>query len=357
LRNELDAADTDLEVVGERPMKRMTRMTRMTPITKSAIALLALLLLETTAFDASAAGPGLAVEPSELPAKARTSLKNDIDKARIETPDLFRQVQDVANHAAELDAGARRPGVPLTLHFKLLGPRALMPMLELLAFDGHAPTDLTPTARAALRVGLVEAVGIIRDARAVPVLSRIALRERDVDMTRASADALGRIGTNDAYDALLAALASADSNSSATTGTSTGSSERVQALLAGVGSSRRIDAATLLAKRLDHESSHPDAATAKAIAKALGTAGNAWAWKTLASRADEATVREIAARALVKAYVAYPGEARVAAMNALLVVDDPHTNALVAAARSGASVDEAGALDALSSRLAKNPTR
>jgi hypothetical protein len=234
-----------------------------------------------------------------------------------------------------------------------------MPMLELLAFDGHTSTDLTPMARAALRVGLVEAVGIIRDARAVPVLSRIALRDRDVDMTRASADALGRIGTNDAYDALLAALASADSNASTgtTTGTTTGSSERVQALLAGVGSSRRIDGATLLAKRLDRESSHPDAATAKAIAKALGTAGNAWAWKTLASRADEATVREIAARALVKAYVAYPGEARSAAMNALLVVDDPHTNALVAAARSGASVDEAGALDALSSRLAKNPTR
>jgi hypothetical protein len=333
---------------------RMPRTNRMTRMTKPAVALLALLLLGTTAFDAAAAGPGLAVEPSELPAKARTALKIDIDKARIETPDLFRQVQDVASRAAELDAGSRRPGVPLTMHFKVLGPRALMPMLELLAFDGHTSTDLTPMARAALRVGLVEAVGIIRDARAVPVLSRIALRERDVDMTRASADALGRIGTNDAYDALLAALASAESHSSAST--STGSSERVQALLAGVGSSRRVDGATLLAKRLDHESSRPDAATAKAIAKALGTAGNAWAWKTLANRADEATVREIAARALVKAYVAYPGEARIAAMNALLVVDDPHTNALVAAARSGASVDEAGALDALSSRLAKNPT-
>jgi hypothetical protein len=331
-------------------MKRTTRMTRMT--------LLAVLFLATaattatTAFDASAAVPGLAVDAAELPAKARTSLKSEIDKARIETPDLFRQVQDVANRAAELDASARRPGVPLTMSFKLLGPRALMPMLELLAFDGRAPNDLTPTARAALRVGLVEAVGIIRDPRAVPVLSRIALRDRDVDMTRASADALGRIGTTDAYDALLAALGAADT----AVATSSGSNERVHALLAGVGSSRRIDAATLLAKRLDRDASHSDVATAKAVAKALGTAGNAWAWKTLANRADEATVREIAARALVKAYVAYPGEARIAATNALLVVDDPHTEALVAAARSGASVDEASALDALSARLAKNPT-
>lgn len=334
-------------------MKRLDRMNRMNRMTKPTVALLSALLLATTTFDASAAGPGLAVDASELPTKVRASLKTDIDKARIETPELFRQVQDIANRAGEVDAGSRRPGVPLTMHFKLLGPRALMPMLELLAFDGRAPSDLTPTARAALRVGLVEAVGIIRDARAVPVLARIALRERDIDMTRASADALGRIGTNDAYDALLAALASADSAASA----GNGSTERVHALLAGLGSSRRVDAATLLARRLDRESSHPDAATAKAIAKALGTAGNAWAWKTLTNRGDEATVREIAARALVKAYVAYPGEARIAATNALLVVDDPHTTALVAEARLAASVDEAGALDALSARLQKNPTR
>ncbi|MEA2753342.1 MAG: hypothetical protein QOI41_7485 [Myxococcales bacterium] len=326
-------------------MKHLNRMMKPT------LSLWTALLLATTAFDASAAG--LAVDRSELPAKARASLESDVDKARIETPDLFRQVQDIAKRAGELDAGSRRPGMPLTMHFKVLGPRALMPMLDLLAFDGRAPSDLTPTARAALRVGLVEAVGIIRDERAVPVLSRIALRERDVDMTRASADALGRIGTNDAHAALLAALASADSAASA----GNGSSERVHALLAGFGSSRRLDATTLLAKRLGGDASRPDAATAKALAKALGTAGNAWAWKTLTNRTDEAAVREIAARALVKAYVTYPGEARTAAMNALLVVDDSHTASLVAEARLNASSDEAAALDALSAKLAKNPTR
>jgi hypothetical protein len=232
------------------------------------------------------------------------------------------------------------------MHFKVLGQRALMPMLELLAFEGHAPADLTPSARAALRVGLLEAVGIIRDARAVPVLARVALRERDVDTTRASADALGRIGTDEAFGALVAALESADAAGAA-------SGERVQALLLGVGSSRRIDGATLLAKRLD---AHPDPATAKAAAKALGTAGNAWAWKTLASRTDEGAVREIAARALVKAYVGYAGEARTAASNALMVVDDVHTAALVTEARRTASADQTAALDELTARLAANPT-
>ncbi len=330
-------------------MKRTMKRTML--MTKLALTLLAGFALATTTLDASAAG--LALDASELSAKSRSSLKADIDKARLETPELFRQVEDIAKHAGELDAGSRRPGAPLTMHFKLLGPRALMPMLELVAWAAHAPVDLAPSARAALRVGLVEAVGIIRDARAVPLLARIALRERDVDMTRASADALGRIGTDDAYEALLAALASANA---AAAGSDSGS-DRVRALLAGIGSSRRVDGATLLAKRLERGPSQPDAAAAKALAQALGTAGNAWAWKTLRSRTDEGAVREIAARALVKAYLAYPGEARTAATNALLVVDDPHTTALVTDARRAASTDEATALDALTAKLAKNPTR
>jgi hypothetical protein len=319
-------------------------MKTMNEMMKLSLGLVAALALATTTVDASAAG--LAVDSAELAAKSRSSLKADIEKARVETPDLFRQVYDIAKHAGELDASARRQGTPLTMHFKVLGNRALMPMLELLAFDGHAPADLTPSARAALRVGLIEAVGIIRDARAVPVLARIALRERDVDTTHASADALGRIGTDEAFDALVTALESAD--------TTTPGGERVLALLAGVGSSRRVDGTKLLAKRLD---ARPDAVTAKALAKALGVAGNAWAWKTLASRTDEATVRELAARALVKAYVGYAGEARTAASNALLVVDDAHTAALLTEARRTASSDQATALDELAAKLAKNPTR
>lgn len=314
---------------------------------KLSLGILAAIALATTAAAASAASGGLAIEASDLPAASRSSLVADIEKARVEVPDLFRQVHDIARRAGEIDASSRRPGAPLTMHFKVLGPRALMPMLEMLAFDSHTPEGLTASARAALRVGLVEAVGIVRDARAVPVVARIALRERDVDMTRASADALGRIGTDEAFAALVTAVESAEK------GTTPGG-ERVLALLAGVGSSRRVDGVNLLAKRLD---AHPDAATAKAIAKALGTAGNAWAWKTLASRTGEATVREIAARALVKAYVAYSGEARMAASNALLVVDDAHTASLIADARRVASPDQAALLDDLAVRFAKNPTR
>lgn len=330
----------------------------MNTVLKLGLGLVAVLALASVAERASAQSAvpanrtGVAIAAGDLAAKTRSSLEADIARARVETPELFRQVYAVAEHAGAIDAGSRRPGAPLTMHFKVLGPRALMPMLEMLAFDGHAPADLTATARAALRVGLVEAVGIVRDGRAVPILTRIALRERDVDMTRASADALGRIGTDEAYTALVAALASAESRAGTTRDAHEG--ERVLALLAGVGSSRRVDGVKLLATRLDAQ---PDAVTARALAKSLGTAGNAWAWRTFTNRTDEATVREGAARALVKAYVAYSGEARSTAANALLVVDDAHTPALLAEARRTASADQAAALDDLGARLAKNPTR
>ena len=314
---------------------------------KLSLGFCAVLVLALTSVDASAAG--LAVDANELAAKSRSSLKADIDRARVETPELFRQVYDIAKHAGELDAASRKPGVPLTMHFKVLGNRALMPMLELLAFDGHAPSDLTPSAQSALRVGLLEAVGIVRDARAIPVLARVAFRERDAETTRASADALGRIGTDDAFAALVAALDSADAP-----GSTTGGTERINALLAGVGSARRIDGTKLLAKRLD---AHPDAITAKAIAKALGVAGNAWAWKTFTNRTDEATVRELAARALVKTFLDYTGEARTAATTAILVVDAAQTPALINDARRAASADQLVALDDLAAKLAKNPTR
>lgn len=317
----------------------------MKTLIKLSLGMVAVLALAMTSADASAAG--LVVDANELAANTRTSLKADIEKARAETPELFRQVYDVAKHAGEIDAASRKPGIPLTLHFKTLGNRALMPMLEMLAFDGHAPADLTPSAQAALRVGLIEAVGIVRDARALPVLARIALRERDVDMTRAAADALGRLGSDEAYASLVTALDAADAVSAS-------GGDRVRALLAGIGSARRVDGTKLLAKRLD---AHPDEATAKSLAKALSSAGNAWAWKTLSSRTDEGAVREIAARALVKAYVAYTGEARGAASNALLVVDDAHTTALIAEAKRAASADQIAALDDLAARFARNPAR
>ena len=295
------------------------------------------------------------IDASELAPAARSALTSDVARARTETPELFRQVADVAKKANELDGASRLPGAPLTMHFKPLGPRALLPMLDMLAFGTNVPSDLTSTAKSALRVGLVEAVGIVRDARAVPVLAKLALKESsDAELTRAAADALGRIATDDAIVALTTALTAAETSPAVES-----RGERYHALLMGLGASRRPDAVGLLAKKLDAK---PSEATAQAIAKSLGVAGNAWAWKTFADRTHEANVRSSAARSLVRIYVAYAGDARSAAAKALLVVDSADTPALIADARKAAAASSSAqdvqrALDDLSVRLSKNPTR
>src|SRR5690606_19675010 len=109
--------------------------------------------------EASAAGAGL--DASALDPKTRAELRAEIDAARAATPELFKTVADVAARARELDAAARARGVPLTMYFKPLGNRALHPMLDVLVFDARTPNDLPASARAALRLGLIEAIGAI----------------------------------------------------------------------------------------------------------------------------------------------------------------------------------------------------
>lgn len=292
--------------------------------------------------DASAAG--LALDAGALPPKARTELLQEIARAKTDVPELVKEVRNIAAHARELDERSRRPGSPLTLPLKALGPRAFGPMIELLAFDAASARDLPSSPAAALRLGLLEAVGIIRDARAVPVFALVLERSSDHDTTRAAAEGLARIGTDDAF----AILASAAQKARGT--------ERERAILSGMHDCRREAAAKLLATRLD--ASDVDAATARVLVKSLGGIGNAWAWRTLPSQAEQAPTRATAARALVRAYVRFgEGEVREAAAKALLVVDDPSTPTLVAEAKRSANGDALAALGALEKRLAKNPTR
>jgi hypothetical protein len=300
------------------------------------------LLVASSATTASAAG--IALDANALPATTRTELSKEIARANAEVPDLVRQVRDVAAHARDLDAGSRLPGAPLTMHFKSLGPRAFGPMVELLAFDARAAKDLSGTAAVALRLGLIEALGIIRDARAVPVFTQLLDgRGSDFDTQRAAAEGLARIGTDDALAALKASFASGRG------------ADHERAILSGLHDARREAAAKLLAAKLD--AADTDEATAKIAAKSLGGVGNAWAWKTVSqSRNEETATRALAARALVKTYVRFSGEARDQAAKSLLVVDDPSTSSLVAEAKKTANADTLRALTALEQRLAKNPT-
>lgn len=302
---------------------------------------LALALLVGSAGAAHARG--LLLDASELAPEVRAALVRDAARARVETPVLARQVDDVIAHAKATDDAARLPGMPMTRAFRGLGPRALPTLLERLALDAHLPADVGPRAERALLLGLVEAAGMVRDERALPVLERALTKAGDAELTRALVEALARIGTDRAAHVAEAVLARTDAHDEA----------RVLAILDAMGTFKRLDVTRLLASRLDAGPSDPGART---LCRALGRAANAWAWRTLSDRHDEQATRALAARSLLGAFVRHEGDVRQAAEKALLIVDAPDMAVLLAEARR-TSPNAARSLDALSAKLRANPTR
>lgn len=290
----------------------------------------------------AAAAPGLAVDSTKLAPSHRATLRANVDKARLADPAAFHDVREIVGHAREADKHARGRKAANSLRLAGLGTRALMPMLELVALDAPPLAAGETTAdRASVTRDVIEAIGLLHDVRAMPVLVAILERDSDAATTRTAAEAVARLDTDQAANVLVADVEKA-------------TGDRATAILSGMGSCHRTLVARTLAARL---AAHPDDAAAHQIVKSLGHAGSAWAWKTLSDRSEEAATREIAARSLVTVFVQYGGEVREAAAKALMVVDDTHTDALIEAARRGASAETAVALDELARRFASNPTR
>lgn len=304
--------------------------------------LFALAMTAASANASAAPKAGLVIDQAVLTPTVSLNLKSDIDRAKLKNLAAFKAVNEVALRADELDKQSRRPGMPLTNQFKSLGADALMPMLEMLAVDGAVVTQ-SPTAKKALETGLVEAVGLLKDAKALPVLTAILARSKDATMTFVAADAIAKLGSDEAVSTLTAALKGADAT-------------RSREILHGLGSAHRLSAVQTIASALD---AHPDADTAALLAKSLGHSANAWAFKALGQTgaAEQAPSRDAAARSLMKAFLGYEGEARSAALKALLVVDASSTTTLINEARKGASPAQLAALDELASRFASNPSR
>jgi HEAT repeat protein len=289
------------------------------------------------------AAEGVVIAPGRIPAAARAKLLAQIESARQTSPAAFAAVAEVRAQVPELDAQKRGRLAAVTPILKAIGPGALFPMLAELAVDAPARGDRTETAWAAWRIGLLEAVGSIRDARSEDVLIAILESpETDFAVVKAAAEALGKVGSDRAA-AKLVLFAKATGPKQA-------------AVLAGMGECRRTVTTEALVKAI---AAKPDQATAKHIVRSLGNAGSAWAWQTpvIQASGEEAAVRSAAAKALVGAFVAYEGEARKAAEKSILVVNDPSTPALIEAAKKSASPALAADLDALAARFAKNPIR
>lgn len=263
--------------------------------------------------------------------KLSTSLQGEILKARANDPGSFITVSSIVSQAPMAHEKARGRHAPVAQQLARLGPAATLPMLE----------KLSTEAPAQVRRDLIEALGLLADARGVPVLKTILSdASEDAETTRTTSEALARIGTDEAANHLVTTLDGSKG-------------ERERAIVAGMGELRKLRVTQAIARRV----LTGDDAMVRVASRSLSRAGNAWAWKTLADRSEEAKIREEAARALVGAFVAHEGEARQAASNALMVVDAPSTPALITQARASANPATQAALDQLAARFTNNPTR
>jgi hypothetical protein len=303
-------------------------------IALSIAALGAALCLNTSVADAA---DGIAARSSELPEAARASLQKEIEAFRAQHPEAFEAVSNVKGHRPEVYKRFRKPAPAVSRELKRLGPSALLPMLSALAFDTPARGALTDAEWTALTVGLLDAVGALRDARSAPVLRAVFEGSgKSAPVLRAAAEAMGRL-CGDVEVALLVKRSAA------------GDALRLPAI-AGLGECRRVESAKHLAGLL---ASGPDSGSAQAIAAALGSVASSWAWKAMgpSAEATSVTVREIAAKALVGGFVKHTGEARVAMRKALLLAEYKGTADLIARVHPSADSETAAALDALRAAL------
>ncbi len=287
---------------------------------------------------------GAVIESARIADGARTVLLREIATARSEHPDAFKGLAELRDALPELDAAKRGRFAPMTPALKAVGRMSIYPLLEELAFSAEPQGDLTNSAWLSWRVGLIEAVGSMRDPRAAPVLfALLDAPSSDFLVMQAAAEAVAKLETDVAAARLIRL--------------SRDHGVRRDAAVAGMGHCRTKPIVDRLVKILEEQ---PERALAMHAIKSLGTAANAWVWEmpVMAGAPDQAHVRETAVRALVAAFVRWDGEVREKALHGILVVDHPNTPELLAAARKDAATDELrAALDRLASRFEQNPLR
>ncbi len=262
--------------------------------------------------------------PVSLSANERAALEPSIAAARASNPDAFSRIAALRASLARIDASKRGRYAPLTSMLNAV-PNATWALVDAIAFSGAVDAGLPTSARIAWQAGLLESLGGRRDGKTEVVLTA-ALRTPGLEpaVRRAAADALGRLGTDTAAAALVSAGTSGPDR---------------EAVLAGMGSCRRLVVTAFLAQQLSVASAESEQL---ALVKALSINGNAWALQTPQGApvpAEVPRLQSVAAGALVKAFVTASGRVKTEAHDALRIVNAPDTAGLLAQSRA---LDPAG---------------
>lgn len=288
-------------------------------------------LVLSVALSMSAFAGGAVVAPESLSADALKAVRAQVEQAKAKQPAAFTGVQNLKAQVATLDKQKRGRLVSLTPMLKGLGEGAEWALVDALVFSGELSRELPETAKTAWQVGLLEALGALRDVKVQPVLEAALATAGSVDTTRAAAEALGKLGNDAAVAKLLAFAPNAGAARDAVEN--------------ALGHCRRLAVAQYLAKVL---AERPTINTVRA----MSTLASAWAWETPGAvpvAAEGKAIRATVADALVKVFLAGNAELQQQAADALVVVNAPEAQPLLDNARA----KNPAAVDALKARLAK----
>ncbi len=320
-----------------------------------------MIFLALTVGSLSAAAPALAAEPAGLAIQAaqmgpadRTALQNAVMADRLARPAAYDIVAVAKGCRPDGWMAARTPEPNCSRELRALGTAGLLPMLSALALD-WSPQGLSTDAvnrakeERALLVGLLEAVGTLRDTRARGVLHTLWQQARgrqelltplgrQMTVARATAEALGRLGGALELQALQQHLRADD--------------PLYTAAIAGLGVCKRTDAAQLLVSAL---ATAKDDATQRTIVQAMGAIASSWSWQALGRvRAEDGLrVRQRVTDALLPLLAKTQGESRERVVQSLQLADLPDLPARLAAVRTSADATLQHDIDDLLGRVAR----
>ena len=277
---------------------------------------------------------------SPLVADGTDALRREVDAAREAAPQGFLEIDGLVDKLAKRPPSREsRPQIARAV--SSLGADGVLPILGMLALTPERLQALPPGSREAVTVAMLESLRTLKDRRASPVLRGLLEgTEENPAIVKAAAQSLGALCGDDEVAFLR--------------GHAEQPGRRQLPALSGLGYCRRAASAEVVVSVLGGATRDDVLASS---AEAAGWLGSAWAWEALGPerRAEGDALRKEIAAALVKAWAAHPGKGRKAIGHALLMVEHPGTDALLAGVAAKGDVEARLLRARLTRSLARNP--
>lgn len=268
---------------------------------------------------------GVVISPLDLDPAVRAQLAAEIAAARASDGAAFDALAAIDSYKPEGIRRSRHNQPSAARALMRLGRPGLWPMIEWTAFRAERG-KLSDDQWRVLGAGLLQALGVLKDARAAPVLRAALAKAREPVWLDRAAEGLGML-CGEAEERLLLAASGRRG-------------DRRAAAIAGLGHCRTHGSARRLAAILRGEP--PDSDLAARATRALGYVGSSWALAadTRVRAEDAEAIRRTAVEALVEALPRQTASStRAATARSVLMVEHPLALERLAVASRGTSGD------------------